>query len=161
MKVVIALLLFAALANQAYAEKIRGIDLGDKCSYAREIELSLGSKEIDKTFTVDLGTGDTMAFDGVHDGQNALIMYSCVNSVVRSQLLRLKHPDAESAVISFQKYRRYMEPGEEIISISEHKGDYPRVSWKLKSGTTISFNTVPLSSSVSLSIIKQDLGGQL
>ncbi|WP_299597595.1 hypothetical protein [uncultured Microbulbifer sp.] len=161
MKVATTLFILFTLSGHAYAEKIRGIDLGDKCSYVKEVERSLGSKEIDKSIIVNLRKGDTLAFNGVHDGYPVLIMYSCINSIVTSQLLNLKYPDSESASFSFQKYQRYLEPEGEIVSVSENKGEYPRIAWKLKSGATLSINTTPLSSSVSLSIIKQDLEGQL
>lgn len=69
----------------AHAGGLRGLEIGGTCTAAFKAELALGSRPTRPLSEIE--PDDLLSFSGTHEGQKALIGYTCAAGLVTKQLI--------------------------------------------------------------------------
>lgn len=108
----IVLLALITISFQVGAAALRGVSIGDDCDSAFKLELSQGSSlKIDEKMKI---------FEGMHEGQRALIAYNCNDGKITLQSINISYmegSEARNKVSELEKEftRKYrLEPEREI-----------------------------------------------
>lgn len=87
--------LYAALmlsAAASHAAGLRGVELGDPCGMASDIEFRLGSSLVRSDGSVPL-----LHYHGTYSGKDADIVYICDNHILADQVIMIRTSDRDAA----------------------------------------------------------------
>lgn len=88
-------------APPATAKSLRGVSIGDTCATAFETELARGSTPTRPLSEVE--PSDLVVFRGAHDGEQALVGFTCVDGLLTKQLVAFKLTTEAEADATFDR----------------------------------------------------------